>query len=152
MLTIASPQPSTLQLGWAWAYGTSRYPLHPATEALRDPEAEAAVCRRVEETLGHGFQIQERAELTGAAAVRFAQDLLPMLEASEEVFVEAADLPAYREIEDTPLVTVGASESEDPDWFDLAIRVSVEGREVPFAPLFAALARGEEYLVLDDGS
>ena len=150
-LTIASPQPSTLHLGWAWAYGTARCPLHPATEALRDPEAEATVWRRVEEPLGGGFRLQERTELTGAAAIRFAQDLLPMLEASDEVIVEAAELPTYREIEDTPLVTVGTSESDDPDWFDLAIRVGVEGREVPFAPLFAALARGEEYLVLDDG-
>ena len=152
VLTIASPQPSTLQLGWAWAYGDARYPLHPAPEALRDPEAEAEVWRRVEETLGGGFHLQERAELTGAAAIRFTHDLLPTLEASEEVIVEAAELPAYREIEDIPLVTVGASETDDPDWFDLAIRVSVEGREVPFAPLFAAIARGEEYLVLDDGS
>ena len=151
VLTIASPRPSSLHLGWAWAYGAARYPLHPASEALRDAEAEAGVWRRVEETLG-GFELQERIELTGAAAVRFARDLLPMLEASEEVIVEAAELPAYREIEDIPLVTVGATESDDPDWFDLAIRVSVEGREVPFAPLFAALARGEEYLVLDDGS
>ena len=152
VLTIASPQPSTLHLGWAWAYGAARYPLHPATEALRDPEAEAAVWRRVEETLGGGFDLQERTELSGAATLRFARDRLPMLEASEEVIVEAAELPAYREIEDIPLVTVGASESDDPDWFDLAIRVRVEGREVPFAPLFAALARGEEYLVLDNGS
>ena len=80
MLTIASPPPSTLHLGWAWAYGTARCPLHPATEALRDPEAEATVWRRVEEPLGGGFRLQERTELTGAAAIRFAQDLLPMLE------------------------------------------------------------------------
>jgi hypothetical protein len=34
-----------------------------------------------------GFHLQERAELTGTAAIRFAQDLLPILEASEEVMV-----------------------------------------------------------------
>ncbi len=153
VLTIASPQPSTLHLGWTWAYGTARLPLHPATEVLRDPEAEAETRRRVEETLvGSGFPLQARIELTGTAAIRFAQDLLPILEASDDVVVEAAELPTYREIQDIPLVTVGASESDDPDWFDLAIRVSVEGREVPFGPLFAALALGEEYLVLDDGS
>ena len=44
------------------------------------------------------------------------------------------------------------NESDDPDWFDLAISISVEGRDVPFAPLFAALARNEDYLVLEDGS
>ncbi|WP_375433300.1 SNF2-related protein [uncultured Friedmanniella sp.] len=152
VLMITSPQPSTLQLGWEWAYGTARCRLHPTSEAFRDPEAETAIWQGVEKTLGARFLSQEPTELSGPAAVRFAQDLLPLLEASEEVVVEATELPSYREIEDTPLITVGASESEDPDWFDLAIRVSVEGREVPFAPLFAAVARGEEYLVLDDGS
>ena len=89
-------------------------------------------------------------ELTGAAAIRFAQDLLPMLEASDEVIVEAAEAPGTGRSRTSHWSPSGRA-GDDPDWFDLAIRVSVEGREVPFAPLFAALARGEECLVLDDG-
>ena len=38
------------------------------------------------------------------------------------------------------------------DWFDLGIRISVEGRDVPFADVFAALAAGESHLLLPDGA
>ena len=152
VLTIASPQPSTLHLGWAWAYGAARYPLHPAPRRFATRRRRRRCGGGSRRHWGADSRSRSGLSSPAAAAVRFAHDLLPMLEASEEVIVEAAELPTYREIEDTPLVTVGASETDDPDWFDLAIRVSVEGREVPFAPLFAAIARGEEYLVLDDGS
>jgi SNF2 family DNA or RNA helicase len=108
--------------------------------------------RRVEETMAGGSSVQEEAEVTGGDAIRFVRDLLPMLEASDDVIVESSELPTYREIEEPPLVTVGVNESDDPDWFDLAISISVEGQDVPFAPLFAALARDEDYLVLEDGS
>ena len=151
VLTVVSRPPSTLQLGWAWAYGTARCGLDPTSEALRDPEAEAGVRQRVEEVMAGALHLRD-AELTGAATIQFVHDLLPRLEASDDVIVEATEIPTYREIDEAPLVTVGVDESDDPDWFDLGIRISVEGREVPFAPLFAALARDEDYLVLDDGS
>ena len=38
------------------------------------------------------------------------------------------------------------------DWFDLGIDVTIDGESVPFAPLFTALARGEDHLVLDSGT
>ena len=37
------------------------------------------------------------------------------------------------------------------DWFDLQVTVSIDGEEVPFDELFVALARGEEYLILETG-
>ena len=41
---------------------------------------------------------------------------------------------------------------EAGDWFDLRVTIEVEGEEVPFEPLFGALARGEEVMFLDSGS
>ncbi|HEY5978338.1 MAG TPA: SNF2-related protein [Microlunatus sp.] len=151
-LTISSPQANTLHLHGSWSYGTVRCPLHPTSDLVRDPEAEAAVMLRVEESTAGGFQLHEQTELHGGAAIQFVHDLLPVLEASDDVIVEAVELPTYREIDEPPLVTVGVDETDDPDWFDLAIRISVEGRDVPFAPLLTALARQEDYLVLEDGS
>ena len=92
-----------------------------------------AVMLRVEESTAGGFQLHEETELHGGAAIQFVHDLLPVLEASDDVIVEAVELPTYREIDEPPLVTVGVDETDDPDWFDLAIRISVEGRDVPFA-------------------
>ncbi len=43
-------------------------------------------------------------------------------------------------------------EGERSDWFDLHVCVEVEGEEVPFEPLFAALARGDEIMLLESGS
>ena len=42
--------------------------------------------------------------------------------------------------------------SGDADWFDLGVSVSVDGEDIPFAPLFAALAAGEEHLLLPSGT
>jgi superfamily II DNA or RNA helicase len=45
-----------------------------------------------------------------------------------------------------------AGSVESGDWFDLHVTIEVEGEEVPFEPLFGALARGEEVMFLDSGS
>jgi len=48
---------------------------------------------------------------------------------------------------------VSADERDgDPDWFDLGITITVEGRDVPFADVFVALASGQSYLLLRDGA
>ena len=50
---------------------------------------------------------------------------------------------------------IGVSADEldgDPDWFDLGITITVEGREVPFADVFVALASGQSHLLLPDGA
>lgn len=38
------------------------------------------------------------------------------------------------------------------DWFDLRVTIAVEGRELPFAEVFAALASGESHMLLEDGA
>jgi SNF2 family DNA or RNA helicase len=42
--------------------------------------------------------------------------------------------------------------SEKNDWFDLGVTVTVDGRVIPFLPLFKALAKGRRQLLLVDGS
>ncbi len=43
-------------------------------------------------------------------------------------------------------------ESSDPDWFDLGILIKIDGRTIPFEPLFTALSKGRKKLLLVDGS
>ena len=83
--------------------------------------------------------------------------MLPVLRQREDVVVTTEGTPlAYAEVEEAPLISVSASDSSGDaapgDWFDLGITVSVAGEEVPFAPLFAALVRGDGHLILDTGT
>ena len=60
--------------------------------------------------------------------------------------------PDYREATAVPQVTVTTVETLKRDWFDLGIVLTVDGRLVPFMPLFRALAKGQKRLLLVDKS
>ncbi|MCW2750580.1 MAG: box helicase, partial [Aeromicrobium sp.] len=60
--------------------------------------------------------------------------------------------PDYRELTGTPQLVVTTIPSEKNDWFDLGVTVTVDGRTIPFLPLFKALAKGRRRLLLVDGS
>ena len=47
---------------------------------------------------------------------------------------------------------LGGSTSDDRDWFDLSVAVTVEGEDVPFAELFVALAHERSHLILPSGT
>ena len=59
---------------------------------------------------------------------------------------------SYHELTGEPEITVSTVESSDPDWFDLGILVKIDGRTIPFEPLFTALSKGRKKLLLVDGS
>ena len=64
--------------------------------------------------------------------------------------VRRGRLPAeHRRPRDPVTATPAAAGSAD--WFDLQVTVTMDGEEVPFDELFVALARGEEYLILETG-
>ena len=91
--------------------------------------------------------------LTEGSTVRFVTQVLPALQASEhvEVLVEG-ELATYQEADDAPVVTLTTTDGDVHDWFDLHVTVTVEGQQVPFELLFAALARGDQTLMLDSGT
>jgi len=84
----------------------------------------------------------------------FTTEVLPLLSALDGVEVSVSGtVPAYREASDSLRIGVSAGELDgEPDWFDLGITVTVEGREVPFAELFVALASGQSHMLLPDGA
>lgn len=59
---------------------------------------------------------------------------------------------SYHELTGDPEITVSTVESTDPDWFDLGVLVKIDGRTIPFEPLFTALSTGRKKLLLVDGS
>jgi len=89
--------------------------------------------------------------LRDADAADFVTGALPRLAALPGVRVDTVGtVPDYRVLHDAPVLTVTAQPSERTDWFDLGVTVTIDGRTVPFGPLFAALAKGRRRLRLVD--
>ncbi|MGH2936827.1 MAG: DEAD/DEAH box helicase [Solirubrobacterales bacterium] len=160
----------SLELDWAWDYEigseSRREPLGlgAAAAGFRDPRAERAILAETElvetglERLGLLDPAARPVEtppisLSGMETMRLTTDVLPRLE-EHGVAVEIVGEPAdYRDVGDS--LTIGVSTAEvagESDWFDLGVTISVEGRELPFAEVFVALAAGEPHLLLDDGA
>ncbi len=157
-------------LEWGIAYGPStapqKLPLR-GHEALRDAVAEAVLMRRIAGVLRDhvpaavGRDVDGRTYpasptlLRGLATAAFTTDVLPRLQDDPDVDVAVVGEPAdYRHATAAPTVVVGLTESAPgaTDWFDLDIAVEIDGEEVPFRPLFAALATGEPRLLLGSGT
>ncbi|RLP76788.1 DEAD/DEAH box helicase [Mycetocola tolaasinivorans] len=86
-------------------------------------------------------------------AAEFATDLLPALAALPGVRVEQHGVsPEYRRLRGTPQISVRAEPGTRTDWFDLGVTVTVDGVQIPFEPLFRALARNARRLKLVDGT
>ena len=159
-----------LELDWAWVYRIGsqarQVPLGIGTAApgFRDRGAERAILAETAlagtglERLGLLDAAARPAEvpavsLAGIETMRLATEVLPRLQ-EHGVTVEVTGEPAdYRDISDS--LTIGVSTAKiagESDWFDLGVTIGVEGRELPFAEVFVALASGESRLLLDDGA
>jgi superfamily II DNA or RNA helicase len=100
-----------------------------------------------------GDELETVRDLTGFDAVRFVDEMLPVLADLEGVRVEgAADLPTYREAGERPRLQFEGTAAPQRDWFDLAVSVSVGGEAVPFAQLLTALAQDASHLILPSGT
>ena len=134
-----------------------------APDSSRDLDAERALLKRLSRLDSisgltapdlQGPRLVRHAQVRGLHTAELVERLLPQLTDDPDVEVEVRGEPAaYGEAAEAPLVTVALrDDANDPDWFDLAIGVSVDGQNVPFAPLFAAMSVGEERLLLDSGT
>jgi superfamily II DNA or RNA helicase len=166
VLTVVFGRKQTLKARWHWEYpvasaaSTALAPpltVAPVTVPLgappsdkRDPQAEAAISARVAAVLdGPPVPVT----LGGLDAAEFSSTTLPLLEALDGVRVDTKGArPDYRELTEVPELVFTTVETEHRDWFDLGVLVSIEGRKVPFGPLFAALSKGHEKLLLVDNS
>ncbi|MDQ3631135.1 MAG: SNF2-related protein, partial [Actinomycetota bacterium] len=159
-----------LDVGWEWAYRvgaeTRRAPLGTtaAGPGFRDPAAERAILAGTA-LAGTGlarFGLIDDAgrpaagppvALSGLTSMRLTTEELPQLTERPDLAVEVSGEPAdYRDLSDA--VTIGVSTTAptgERDWFDLGVTIRVDGRELPFTDVFAALSGGDEDMLLDDG-
>ncbi len=153
------------EVEYRYGEATRRFPISAAdTDGGRDLVAEKSLIERVAIPdpllplltwdAASGRTLVPESTVHGMDAVRLVDAALPAWEADDEVVVEeVGDRPDFREAATDPVVHVGARDNDDdPDWFDLGVSVWVDGEEVPFAELFAALSRGQTYLVLASGT
>ena len=160
-----------VEVAWEWAYqvgtATRRAPLTLAATqpGFRDVHAERAMLDGLSlgstglEQLGLLDGLGRPAggpavSLAGVDSMRFTTEDLPRLGQLAGVTVEIEGQPAdYRDVGES--VTIGVSTAEiagERDWFDLGVTITVEDRQLPFAEVFAALARGESRMLLRDGA
>lgn len=155
VLRVAFRRGDTVEYVIEWEYrGFGRVAFVAGSEGIRDPDAEAAVADRLRAVW------EERSSAvfapTGAfhdvEAAEFMTRMVPALEA-EGVTVEVSGRrKTYRELTGEPEITVSTVQTTDPDWFDLGVIVRIDGRSIPFEPLFTAMSAGRRKLLLVDGS
>jgi superfamily II DNA or RNA helicase len=165
VLTARFRPKQVLELEWHWDHregsSVTRSPLRnaprsPGTDTGADPDPEATILTAAEQALGHDGQPHPGPAprvLHGIDSAVFAGRTLPRLRKVPGVRVDiVGDQPDYHELTAVPELTVTTIESAQRDWFDLGVLVTVDGRSVPFGPLFTALARGKTRLLLVDNS
>ena len=141
--------------------GTGGLPAPPASPprpALRDMDGERRLAREIVARLAplaaeHGA-LWKRRSLSGIDTAHFMVRTLPVLEDMEGFETEVVgEVPDYREADGEVLVTTDVDEDADrPDWFSLKVHVKVGDEQVPIARLMAALANGDEAVLLDSGA
>ncbi len=142
-----------LRLEWEYA-GFGRYRFGSDADRERDEVAEADLRARAEAAWrASGIAAPPASQtLRGIESAEFVARTVPALEAVDGVRIERTGAPRrYTELTGEPEITITAVESSDPDWFDLGVIVTIDGRRIPFAPLLTALTRRRTKLLLADG-
>ncbi|REJ05473.1 DNA/RNA helicase [Microbacterium bovistercoris] len=139
----------------SWRYGGhGGFPVTPTGDAIRDADAEGEELRTVQGVWSAASDLRFAA--TGVVrdldTARLLNEVVPALEEAGVEVVVTGDRPVYRELAGEPEITVSTVESTDPDWFDLGFIVKIDGKSIPFEPLFTALALRRKNLLLVDGS
>jgi superfamily II DNA or RNA helicase len=160
-----------VDVGWEWVYRVGDATRHAPFSSngsgpgFRDLGAERATLAAADFT-GSGLERlglldvggrpagTHAASLAGIECMRLTTEVLPALAQRPDVKVEVVGEPAdYRDVGDS--LKIGLSTAEvagERDWFDLGVTIGVEGCELPFAVVFAALARGESHMLLEGGA
>ncbi|HET7357251.1 MAG TPA: DEAD/DEAH box helicase [Nocardioidaceae bacterium] len=167
-VTVRYSNGHRLAVEWQWEYSlgehTRRFPLDGADpDELRDRAAEQDIVQRVYTgddlvprlcgTMPGRRQPLPTVLLGGMDAVLFVDEALPrLLEHPDVVVHEHGERPDFRAAENEPVVELTTSDSTDPDWFDLGVKVSVDGEQIPLEDLIRALAQDATHMVLPSGT
>ncbi|MET4002306.1 hypothetical protein ABIB48_001015 [Arthrobacter sp. UYCu511] len=162
----------TVRLHWEWHYPVGArvmsLPLWPdlGETAVRDTGAEARLLASVgapwEDITAMGVAanhawgeptLAATAALSDLNTLTFTEIVLPRLAELPGVEVSTTgDIASYREVTEAPIVTISTKATDERDWFDLGIVITLEGQYVSFAAVFSALAAGNTRMLLPSGA
>ena len=137
-----------------------RFELHSGWDALRNYPAEDELVDGLDvldqvpglalhERYG-GRVVRPHITLAGHDMIRVLTTVLPELQAHPDLIIDLGDsLPALEEGGEAEVEVTALDEVRD--WLSLRVTVTVDGEEVPFADLFAALVRGDSIMILPSG-
>ncbi len=154
------------ELEWGFAYEvdgeTVRMPWGPSRDLFRDHAAEYQLAAAFVPPPGLPVStdsegrsaLAPKARIDGYPAVVLTEDVVPALISADVEVNVTGNRPDYRLANVAPVVHISLDDGKDPksDWYDLAVTVTIDGEQVHFGPLFAALAAGETHLVLLSGT
>ena len=155
VLQLSFLRGDTVKYAFEWEYaGFGRVPFPPSGHAVRDPDAEAIIHDALQTvwTERLGEELAPTGSFHDVAAAEFVTRVVPALEAEGVDVAVSGRRKTYNELTGEPEITVSTVESTDPDWFDLGVLVRIDGRTIPFEPLFTALSKGRKKLLLVDGT
>ncbi len=155
-LSLVHGRGDRVEFAFGWAYpGYGLFPLAESADAVRDDVLEREGRGRIEaawQEASGGAPFAESGVLHDVEAAEFARRVVPALEERGIGVIVTGTPRTYRELTGEPEITVTTVPTNDPDWFDLGVLVTIDGRQIPFTPLFTALSRGRKKLLLVDGS
>lgn len=158
VLTAAFQPEDELALGWEYEYrqGTTSIRIaldtrpSPSDPAARDVGAETELLETARKVLGSAPHNTVLHEIETA---EFSEYTLPKLQKADGIRVDIlGERPDYRELTSAPQLKITTVETERRDWFDLAVMITVEGRQVAFADVFKAIAKGKTKIKLVDNT
>ncbi|WP_337006094.1 DEAD/DEAH box helicase [Microbacterium sp. LB12] len=155
MLQLSFLRGDTVKYAFEWEYaGFGRVPFAASGHAVRDPAAEESLRGALETvwTERLGEELTPTGSFHDVAAAEFVARVVPALEVEGVEVTVSGRRKTYNELTGEPEITVSTVESTDPDWFDLGVLVRIDGRTIPFEPLFTALSKGRKKLLLVDGT
>lgn len=155
ILVLSFQHGDTVSFAFEWSYaGYGRFPFASTADAVRDADAERHARDELAQIWGDtaGAPFAESGEFHDVDAAEFVTRIVPALESHGIATTVSGPGKSYRELTGDPQITVSTVESTDPDWFDLGVLARIDGRTIPFQPLFTALSKGKKKLLLVDGS
>ena len=153
-LSIIYERGDVVSYAFEWSYGPfGRVPFTWNGAAVRDADVEATKRESIEQVWQEfrSTRFRPSGSFHDIDAAAFVAEGVPALESIGVSVTSTGARKDYRELTGDPQVKVTTVETTDSDWFDLGILVTIDGRRIPFGPLFTALSKGRKKLLLADG-
>lgn len=153
-VTVTHRPGDRIDYAFGWYYpGRDLFPLAVTGDPVRDVDAERAALPALEQAWAAttGTPFVGESTLVDVDAAEFITHIIPALREAGVHITISGEPRAYHELAGIPEITITTVETTDHDWFDLGVMVTIDGRSIPFTPLFTALSMRRRKMLLSDG-